>query len=83
MPCWAFVLGIDDLPTTRMGISAMSMKWIFTSTFLPHTGEPKDFQLEEGHPLDVFLAGASHAALSSNAQSQRKFRCTTNPSYLS
>jgi hypothetical protein len=66
-----------------MGISAMSMKWIFSSTFLPHTGEPKDFQLEEGHPLDVFLAGASHAALSSNAQPQRKFRCTTNPSYLS
>ena len=35
----------------------MSMKWLFSSTFLPHTGEPKDFQLEEGHPLDVFLAG--------------------------
>ena len=51
-----------------MGIRAMSMKWIFSSTFLPHTGESNDFQLEESHTLDVFLAGASHAARSSNVQ---------------
>ena len=51
-----------------MGMSATSMKWIFSSTFLPHTGEPKDFQLEEGRPLEVFLARALHAALWSNAQ---------------
>ena len=61
----------------------MSRKWIFGSTFLPQAGEPRDFQLKEDHPLDVFLAGASRAALSSNAQPKRKFRCTTNPRYPS
>jgi hypothetical protein len=51
-----------------MGLGAMSMKWIFSSMFLLHTGGPNDFRLEESHQLNVFLAGVSQAARSSNAQ---------------
>jgi hypothetical protein len=30
-----------------MGIGAMAMPWVFSSTFLPHSGEPIDFLLED------------------------------------
>jgi hypothetical protein len=46
-----------------MGISAMSTKWNFSSTFLPYTGEPIDFQLEDREePIHgTFANGTFHS----------------------
>jgi len=46
-----------------MGIGAMSTEWIFSSTFLPYTGEPIDFLLEDrDDPIPgTFANGSFHS----------------------